>query len=186
MKIEWNENPLRTKVIISDEEAAALVLKMKTNTMLRQSKIAKKYLEEGDAEKALQWIDQIVTDSERESAYDNPKSYQEALLDTHIGDCTCVACTCMKCISEYELGIDTISGLGKHEAHAIACAFGDWMVDDGGAVSIDVALERLKNWKPKEDALKDWDNRDDHIQRWIREHKVAYEWLLKYKTAHDF
>lgn len=186
MKIEWNENPLRTKVIVSMAEAEAIVLKRKTRSMLVHIKWAKIYLEKGDAKKAEEYLDSMLDGEDRESVYDSAPVYKDALLDTHIGDCTCVPCTCMKCLAEDALGIDTIAGLGKHEAHAIACAFGDWMVDDGGAVSIDVALERLKNYEPEEDDLKDFPDREVHLERWRQEHRDAHDWLLNYKAEHHF
>jgi hypothetical protein len=47
---------------------------------------------------------------------------REALTDQHVGDCTCVACSCIKCHAEQLAEVDTLPGLGKHSTRLLGSA----------------------------------------------------------------
>lgn len=105
--------------------------------------------------------------------------YTQELLSKHIGDCTCVPCSCTKCRAESMLEIDTIRGLGKHSSYKIDSAF-------SGGASIDEAIHRLENYQPTYDPNSKWPRSDweQHVPRWIEEGKRAHAWLVAYRDEH--
>ena len=100
-----------------------------------------------------------------------------------MGDCTCVPCTCYRCLVESMLGIDTIKGLGKHEANAVQGAF-----CKDGKKTIEEAIATLEADKEyiKPATWPDSVGYEIHIPRWESERKRATEWLKKYKEVHNF
>jgi len=86
-----------------------------------------------------------------------------ALRDAHIGDCTCVPCSCLKCHAEGYLGIDTIPGLANYLAYKVNVAFGR-----DNERSLDEAIVALE----PQSSL--WDSAE------IRQ---AQEWLIGYRAA---
>lgn len=192
MKITYNKNPLRTTIELDEHEKKELWYKIKINYMEDMLYGAYFHLEDSDGkyfdvDKARKRLDPSFWCTDEKSKLDE---YCDTLLEcllndlmsTHVGDCTCVACSCTKCQAETLLDINTIPGLGKHSAYKIDSAFGK-----DNERTIDEALEHLKNptyvrsgtWLnyPEEDYNK-------HIPRWQAEAKLAYEWLLKYKEQH--
>lgn len=100
--------------------------------------------------------------------------YLENLKGWHVGDCTCIPCSCSKCHAEDILGINTIKGLGKHAAHKVNAAFGE-----DNERTIDEAIERLGNYEP---VLKK--EYEQFQPRWSEEAKNAYDWLVLYKNTY--
>jgi hypothetical protein len=110
--------------------------------------------------------------------------YVTELQGHHVGDCTCVACSCSKCHAESLLGINTISGLGKHPANSINGAFGK-----DNQKSIDEAIDYLANYKidPANytgEAWKKLGGYEQFVPRWLAETKHAHDWLVNYKNEH--
>lgn len=98
----------------------------------------------------------------------------------HMGDCICQANSCSKCQAESLLKIDTIPGLGKHEAHNIYAAFSKGSTWDDEH-TIEEAIESLSEYEckkaPREGA-------EAHYPRWRGESERAHKWLIKYKDEH--
>lgn len=183
MKIVWNENPLCSSIILDDRDREVFKLKL--------------YIEE--LENKLVGCHFYLTDSEyfnldeaKKSANYNFEEIQEALVDkfdylvkelefgTHIGDCTCLPCSCEKCFAENLLGINTMEGLGKHEAYKIDSFFYDRKTQKV-IRNINEVLEALQNYEPNAN----WEGAEVHFKRWKQEANRAYEWLKKYKEEHD-
>lgn len=190
MKINWNQNPFYTKVEIDDRDKQMILLAYQneeyTNILCsldmelngKFNRPALSDLEEIKKQTG-KWGDicNLTVDSEEVQCY---ISY----LDTeHMGDCTCVPCSCIRCHVEYMLGIDTIKGLGKHEANKVQGAYGK-----DGNKTIDEAiayLEKVPDYK-KPDTWPDSVGWDVHIPRWERERESALKWLKAYKEEHGF
>ena len=152
-RILWAENPLLTRVIVGDAERA--ILRIAIERDLREWD----EYSEGNVDR---WLGFAV------GALD---------ADAHCGDCTCVPMTCTKCMAEEWLGINTIKGCGKHGLYKIDGAF---RRNGGAAVSIEEAIENLRNYDPKAD----WAGWEVHAPRWMAEAKRALGWLIAYRDAH--
>jgi len=186
MQIVYKQNPLRTEVILDEAEKKELWYKTKIEEMRSVISNAFFRLEEGDClnlQRAREILDikRFYSSKDKKAEIDErtDESYNEyldALRDLHIGDCTCVAMSCIKCRAEDMLGIDTIKGLGQHAASFIQGTFSK----DGKEDSIEDALDYLRNYKPHAD----WEGWEVHAERWRQEAKEAYEWLVKYRDEH--
>lgn len=197
MKIIWNKNPLRTVIELDEFEKKEFWYKIKIKELeeivttghftlshheWHNKAIKPRTLEETVAE-AMRELDPSYVYNEGESegkgidarVQELFEYYMADLAGPHVGDCTCVPCSCTKCHAEDILGINTIKGLGKHSAYKVDSAFGK-----NNERSIDEALEHLKNYVPKAD----WAGWEAHADRWTKEAKAAYEWLLAYRQAH--
>ncbi len=77
------------------------------------------------------------------------------------------------------LGIDTIAGLGKHQAHKFDGAFKECQTIDG-------VLEKLDNYNPTPG--ESWKSMEDqfsqYVPRWREEARQAAVWLRKYQQEH--
>lgn len=151
-KIEYMENPLRSIVIIDPV----------------------------DLEKIKKHLEEEYSDYPAVNHQELLKEYVKSLTDIHYGDCCCVPMTCSKCMAEYALGIDTLVGLGKHEAYYIFCEFGSF-VDEHyqDTKTIDQVIDSLSKEKDYSDVI---DPRlVPHIPRWKQQRKNAHDWLVRYK-----
>ena len=190
MKINWHPNPFRTTIEIDDHDKHMILLAIQneeyTNILCRldldlNGKYNRPALTDLEVVKKEigKWGDicNLSVDSEE-------VQYYISYLDTeHMGDCTCVPCSCLRCRVEEMLGIDTIKGLGKHQAYKVQGAFGK-----DGNKTIDEAiasLEQIPEYK-KPDSWPDSVGYDVHIPRWESERKSAAVWLRKYKEEHGF
>lgn len=190
MIINWNQNPFKTKVEIDDRDKHMILLAHQneeyTNILVSLDfGITGKYksqkfetIDEVAKEiKEWEYICNLTAESEDIQAYFD-------YLDTeHMGDCTCVPCSCIRCQVEYMLGINTIAGLGKHSAGKVYGAFGK-----NGDKTLDEVIAILEADKEyiKPDTWPDKVGWDVHIPRWESERKSAVEWLKKYKEEHNF
>lgn len=192
MKIVWAENPLETRVELDEADKKLLFARLKAEHLedmifsahfelnsekpvdervARAQRALDVYYISDDRElngKTLtQWLDELVAD------------YEQELLSKHVGDCTCVPCSCTKCRAESMLEIDTIRGLGKHSSYKIDSAF-------SGGASIDEAIRKLENYRPTYDPSSTWPKSEweQHVPRWIEEGKRAHAWLLQYRDEH--
>lgn len=198
MNIIWKPNPLASIVELDDRDKERLLLAYQEEhlcfILIRiengiQGKYKPKWTLEEAEKEAAKWRKIAEMD------VDSPEitKLADELKTIHIGDCTCVACTCMKCYAESYLGISTIEGLGSHEATKIWSAF---VKDDPDGYDtsnwhgdIDLALKNLsepisetpnRHYEGKEDLWKSC------IPRWESERKNAYNWLKAYKEEHGF
>lgn len=214
MKIEYAPNPLYTKVILDEHEQEIFKWKIRLkeyeemvysayhtlthhdwwNSLIAKNGEAKpvRTLQDtiDEAVKELHpdyWMDeedgkQTKMEERVEMLF---KLHMDDLVGYHVGDCTCVPCSCSKCWAENLLGIDTIKGLGKHEASKINSAFGRQ-----NEKTLDEVIASLEDYEPKpfeaNPAFKNWtkEDHDKHIPRWREEGKRAHIWLINYRNTH--
>lgn len=187
MNITYAQNPLATVVELDDHDRAILRLKLEIEDLEDKIVSAEYDLKKGKIDEARAELDYSWMDGEkkaaREARFAEMVAYYEAELRSyHVGDCTCVACSCDKCHAEVMFGIDTTKGLGKHAGHKIACAFGK-----DGARSIDEALAYLRDYDPqpqagREEAWAKLGGWAQYVPRWKAEAAEAFEWLKHYKA----
>jgi hypothetical protein len=184
MNIIWAQNPLRTKVELNDLEIklfSALYAKEHIEEALYSTYFS---LKEGNIERALRRCEPSFLDGNegkdrrREWIEANIKIFLDSLGEAHCGDCTCFAASCTKCYIEHELDIDTIAGLGKHEADYIQSAFRLGKKEGDETPYCAQAIEYLEDNPPKIDPSKGW--QEPHLERWKGEHARALEWLKNY------
>lgn len=198
--IIYQQNPLRTTVMLDQHETKELWYKIKIEQMMSRVWGAHFHL----TENKLRYINlglcgvlynrdeyfnlararEEVDPNYYESNDDNEKSpldkwtdrmlhvYVTELQGPHIGDCTCMAASCFKCHAETLLGIDTMPGLTCHPAYRIECAFNK-------TNDINEAIEQLINYTPKVEG--GW---EEHAKRWKKESDEAAKWLTAYRDAH--
>lgn len=184
MHIDWKENPLATQVILTDREKEIYKLKVVLSEIrdtaysayfhLRTSEKEKKYY---DPERAFKYLQRIVDSYGEDIGEDSHFEVYLGELSNgyHCGDCTCFAATCMKCLAEDKLGVDTLEGLRPHSIVKIDSAF---RADKNR--TIDDVIAVLKRYEPSRGGSSEQvfnDNRD----RWIKEAEAAHDWLVRYK-----
>lgn len=190
MKINWNQNPFWTTVEL-DERDKQMILAAYQNEQYSDLLCDLNMRLKGEfRDLPLTDIEEIKTIADKWRAICNLEVESEEIQDyisyiddQHGGDCTCFPCTCMRCYIEGMLGIDTLRGLGKHEASTVLGAFGK-----DGKKTIDEAITALEADKEyiKPDTWPDSVGYEIHIPRWESERVNAIEWLKKYKEQHDF
>jgi hypothetical protein len=183
MEIIWAQNPLRSKIILTEEEKKILWHKIKIEIMEDRLYSAHFDLEEGaffSLEKArkevdIEFLEDVPDGISRIDKQTNTmyNHYLGNLEDVHIGDCTCCPSSCMKCHVEGLIGIDTIQGLGKFPGNNVESTFNKL----GKDATCEQAIKYLKDNPVK--ATKDW--HVPHIERWKKEQADAIAWLEKYK-----
>jgi hypothetical protein len=190
MKIHWHQNPFKTRIELDDRDRKMVLLALQCEEY--EQILISLDMKLKDKEKPLTDLDEIkkrvghwgeICNMEVDS--ESVQRYLSYIDDEHMGDCTCVPCSCMRCYLENMLGIDTIRGLGKHAARNVQSAFG---VD--GDRTIEAAIATLE--EPKEYVKGDsWarfsqEEYEKHIPRWESERKAAAVWLRNYKQEHGF
>lgn len=162
MKIQWAMNPLKTAIVLDKNDQEILRERLKfeyLHDLEDETTVDEAVLE--------QWLNEAVV------------NYSNMLLDVHEGDCTCVPCGCCKCYAESLMEIDTIKGLGKHQASVIKLAFST--VD-----TIDDAIIFLENSKPVYRYNLNWPKSEweKSVPRWLQEAQQAKLWLIEYRNEH--
>ena len=189
MKIIWNQNPLCTVVELNDNDREVLVRYVQNEYY---SDILAN-IEMGISDGKITSLDEVYMQAKKWEEICNlnadcemVKTFEEELKNEHIGDCTCVPCSCLKCHAEYAIGVNTLKGLGNHEASAIQSAFGD-----SNEKTLEEAIEFLQKEIRYEDRHPSWEkySREDyekHIPHWEQQRRNALEWMIKYKLEHGF
>jgi|SRR5580692_7191686 hypothetical protein len=194
MKIIWTPNPLSTVVELDEHDLSLLWHRLKIERLEERIGQARFDLNQEDRE----WhnknikertLDEAVASALKQLDVDNVEEGLAAdmtdcakeLSAKHSGDCTCVPCSCLKCHAETLMGVETITGLGKHEASYIDGAFADGR-------TIAEALGYLMDYRPTKG--KGWEQFMDeefqvHVPRWIEEAKRAHAWLETYRETHS-
>lgn len=205
MKFIHYQNPLRTRVILTDQEKEIFRLKYKIE-YLEDIIYGVRYRLKKDPNDVLNcpnphmngktyWElakEEIPDGFGSNELHEHIMEYANYYLNDlengyHCGDCTCLPASCSKCHAEYLLGIDTIKGLGQHEASKINSYFTPHHNFDERTIT--EVLDCLKHYEPVRSG--DWENYpqeyfDSYVPRWKQEAKNAYEWLLNYKNEHGF
>jgi hypothetical protein len=197
LKILWAQNPLLTVVELDEFDKEILWHRLKIERL--EGCLAQGHF--GLTVKFNEWrkstcngwsLDVAVDEALRDMGYDyvcgdtqrNGKSFDVEIDELteacvaelamgHSGDCTCVPCSCDKCHAETLVGVNTINGLGKHEASYIAGAFESQR-------TLDEAVAHLTDYEPKN--VPEWGL--PHVDRWREETRRAHEWLLAYRRDH--
>lgn len=185
MEIKYNQNPLRTNVFLTDVEKEQYRYKILKDIIEEEIISVNVYmsgaikLDEGykdledygkkEIKRLSEMFDDDGIDQEVEHQFD--WMIKELEQHDHCGDCTCVPTSCGKCHAEHILGIDTIRGLGKHEA----ASFSSFFRNNPDATAKE-CLEYLQN-KPIT-ATEDWHHH--HLERWKNERENAIGWLKNY------
>ena len=181
MKIIYNQNPLKTQVFLDDQSRQLLRAKIHIDSLEDIVYNALyQWSEHEDIKPVMESLNKIHSDSFEKRIDDLVALDEQELLGEHLGDCTCMPMSCMKCHAESMLGIDTVPGLGKHEASYIHGAFGR-----DGDRSIDEAIESLsrpiseepnEHYKDNPDLYRKW------LPKWNQDRIGALQWLIDYKN----
>lgn len=185
MKIIWEENPLNSKVLLSPTEIEMLRLKIKISELEEYIFLTHWNLKKGDLEKAKSCSDPkyFFPDSDTSGITARVEEllgmYVSSLSDTHIGDCTCIPCSCTKCWAESMLGVDTIDGLHKHANSIIDEEFSH-------GKTLDEVIASLENFDPTPKDLEMWKGRDwtAYANGWRKDAETALAWLKAYRDKH--
>lgn len=189
MKITWHQNPFLTTVELDERDKERILIAYQneeyTNILCDLNlELNGKYNRPAltDLEVIKKKVDKWGEICNLEVESEEIQGYIKELDYPHMGDCTCVPCTCFRCLVESMLGIDTLKGLGKHEASAVLGAFGK------DTKTIDEAIATLEADKEyiKPDTWPDSVGYEIHIPRWESERMNAIVWLKKYKEEHSF
>lgn len=192
MKITYHKNPLYSTTELDEHEKKELWYKIKIEQMddllfSAHFHLEGQYFNLETAKKAVD-PDYYIAEDDEISPLDKRCDdllayYISELQGVHLGDCTCVACSCGKCHAESLIGIDTIKGLGKHSASKIDGAFGS-----NNEKTIDEAIASLANYEPSPpsnpEAWEKLGGYEQYIPRWKAEAKQAHDWLVNYKNTY--
>lgn len=195
MNIVWAENPLLTTIEVDERDKEKLFLAIKCEQLIERlfsAHYSIAYSKKATVQSLAEIVDCVhYLDSGGVNPLDDHckmlvDEYVDALRGPHCGDCTCVPCSCIKCHAEALFDVDTIAGLGKHQAYKVASAFSRGTDRDGNWLperSIGDAIVWLDNYKvdPSKYDLAEWGN---HIERWQREAIDAAAWLRAYRDKY--
>lgn len=198
MKITYTPNPLNTIIELDEHEQKELWYKIKVNEMEEMLSMAEYYVTEKylNLEDARQELDSsyYLADTNKKSKLDERcdtllEHFLQELKSNHIGDCTCIACSCSKCHAESILGIDTIPGLSKYTGNSIRNAFIINVGDKYESRTLDEALEKLSKFEidPEKYNTESWKKiggYEQYLPKWKQDQEIAYQWLLNYKNQH--
>lgn len=184
MKIHWSQNPLQTVVELDERDMEILRFKVALEEMEERIYGAHFYLEGAhlNIERAIRELDvENLEDVPFAKAIDQKLGWLvPSLSDAHVGDCTCVPCSCTKCHAESMLGINTIKGLGQHSAYKVdnACK---------ASATLSEAIVKLQEYEAFRDGA--WLTRPEeefarYIPRWKNEAAWAAKWLQEYQREH--
>jgi hypothetical protein len=185
MIIRWAQNPLVTVVELDDKDIQ--ILELHTQIECLKDRLYGAYVklhDKRDIDAAIERLNLPLIEGDdriERRVKEIASSYIEALTkESHEGDCTCVPCTCSKCLAEEYLGIDTIKGLGKHEAYKINAAFA---ATNGSIVA---AMQHLDNYNPTPNGnwKRNLDAWNECLPRWKTEAANAAVWLRNYQNEH--
>jgi len=180
MEIIWNPNPLKSVIVLTEDEKKQFILRRRIEDIIEDVGYAH-YLLKNEK------VDQQKIEALLQAAmhvYEEPlpddDDYLPHLAERHMGDCVCVACSCSKCHAEDLLGVSTIEGLGKHAAHKIEVAF-----DKEGA-TLDSVIEGLATYKvgPRPETWPKGIGYEQYVPKWEADAKAAHRWLVAYRDKH--
>lgn len=183
MKIEYKPNPIESVVHLDDTDKDRLSTAVWEDGVIDAAYSL--YFNKDEPAKFETEINNLSYAIEREVDID---ALIEELKHKHMGDCTCVPCSCIKCYAEGKLGISTIEWFSYTSLYKIDEAF------QMEGATIDSVIEYLENGyekslqKAKPDTWKTFtqEEYEFHFERWIREAKIASKELRRYKEDVGF
>lgn len=190
MKINYQPNPFLTTVEIDERDKQMMLVSYQTEQFSELLCDLHMQLNGSyggapltDIEEIKKIVDKWADIRNLEVDSEDIRRYISYLDTEHMGDCTCVSCSCARCMAEELLGINTLQGLGKHPANKVQGAFGR-----DGNKTIDEAIATLQAVRDyiKPVTWPDSVGWDVHIPRWERERESALKWLKAYKEEHGF
>jgi hypothetical protein len=181
--VEWAENPLKSRIILTDYGRLLLRYRLSTDAIHTACVLIGMDKTEGPPTRGGRWVDQfdylhlheptaVEADIERVVT----SMYEPYLTDMHCGDCTCVPCTCMKCHVESLLDCFTTVGLDKYAGHSVEMAFRD------GRDTLAAAI----TWLRETPITATWEGWEAHLERWTKERQRAIAWMEQYGSQHGF
>jgi hypothetical protein len=194
VKIHWSKNPLETEVELDTPQEEKLLRACVCNDELI-SILAQ-------VQGVITWDDKGPEDAIKEARKEMEEYsrisehvdtiipvFRQSLMASHIGDCVCVAASCIKCRAERFLGINTIKGLNKNAGASLDEAFSKSKVvtNDGHDYDLKRALDYLHDYDPAElyaEKVKTYDWYPKFFPKWKESATQAYEWLKKYQEEH--
>lgn len=201
MKFEYAVNPLETKVFLDDTDRKLLRMAIRLDSALSAISYRDMRDKEGKSPEEIErytgyikMYDDIAYDEDAvsEKIDKDVLMYEEELQSGHCGDCICFACSCMKCWAESLLDINTLKGLGQHEASKIDSCFTDTSAEPWSRRNMTAAqvieelskpIPREKNEHWKNSTQEQW---DACIPRWEKERERALKWYQNYIKEHGF
>jgi hypothetical protein len=182
-RIQWAENPLASKVFLTERGRYYLRYKIALDGILDAAVLINMDKTMDPPKNAVKWVDGFdytSEDGQAERRVEELAAQCEHWLSTevHCGDCTCVPCGCIKCYAEGFLGISTIEGLGKHQGHYVEKAF-------SGIYSLSNAIQYLLT-KPIQATWGKPEDWQQYVPRWTEERNAAVAWLQQYGKEHNF
>jgi hypothetical protein len=193
MEIIYTPNPLETNIILNEQEKKEFWYKLKIDELQELLLDCHFSLEKENIDDAKKFsdYDYYISDDDNKSNIDIRcdellEYYLKELQSSHAGDCTCLPCACCKCIAENHIGFYSTKGLDSHSAYKIFQAFKS---EDNNKVSIDQALNKLKN--PSFEKTEKWNHIsqeqfDKYVTGWKIDYKKAYDYLLEHKIKNSF
>lgn len=186
MEIRWNKNPALTNTICDERDRAiiakALIIEEATDDFFMIEHILKK--DDPDKiekaiERAKKGFSSLFEEEALEKQVDN---FVEILAtDVHVGDCTCVPCSCLLCYAESLLGFSSIEDFSKHSLYKIDGAF------RSGLNTFKEVIDYLEDYPCVMGPKSGWSSQADfdrHVPRWKSEAKTAARQLRAYKEKH--
>lgn len=186
MDIIWNQNPLLTKIILDNKDKEILKLKVRIS-LLEDVLSAAEYLKEKNVYDRIECPNldmngKTYLELAKDGLLISNKNFDEDVeyfykmyLDelesgAHMGDCTAFPGTCIKCVAEDHLGINTISGISKRGAQYILNAFRE----NDTIEDLIVKLEETISY------YKDDEKSTEYVLNWTKQLETALEWIKEY------
>lgn len=199
MKIIYNPNPLWADIILDDFDKKELWYKIKIYQLIEV--IGDAHFELFDTSRNqvdYEYMDSLLEPSKYEKFDDTGpcyldkrvddifKDYLTYLDDYHTGDCTSHSGSCMRCLVEERLGINTIQGLENGCGNYLYSAF----IKDGKMqkdMPIRDAIEYLQKPIPEHDDMplevqQSWEKSGGKV---LYDKKRPY-WIMKKSRALDY
>jgi len=165
MKVEYDENPLKSRVILDERDMIML-----RNSIMVDELEDKLYdiCRLGGPISYTEALDSVYEKVERVVQY-----YLQALGgEIHCGDCTKVPSSCVKCHAEDAVGVNTLTDI-RHPYY-VTKAFSDCRK----------TLEEAISYLRDNPAKHTWVGSEPYVESWQKEQDITIEDLMKYQQLH--
>lgn len=175
MKVIWNENPLLTHYELDDRDIEYMRSRLMNELILDEISNVDVDASTDDITEKVKYIQssEMVRDVETEVTR-LMTFYLDALSPNypHCGDCTKVACGCVKCRAEEALNHFSMGTTLSHYNYI------NWAFKDGR--TLDEAIDYMENNPP----IATWEGWEQYAPRWRKSQLEELEWLKGYKETH--